>query len=169
MVRPASWVLWLGFVCATGCGWFATQTVPDPVVVQSEALGVQLDAPKTWTPRHEPELNRSLLFAGSEGDRDHAVIVQKLPPGRSWRDHADRFRDGQEHALDKIQSEAPHEIGGGGVRFETRRERKGKVVRKYVYYVEIDGAPYLVDMAAPAADFDGGLFQAVAKTLRPVE
>ena len=55
-----------------------------------------------------------------------------------------------------------------GVVFTTRQQREGRpVVKKLRYYVEIGDDTYLMDMAAPEAAFDAGLYQAVAKTLRP--
>lgn len=151
-----------------GCGWFGP-AIPDATAQQVEHLGLALDAPGTWTRKDEPDLNRSLFFL--EGtDRDHAVLVQRLPKQRSWRDHADRFREMQDQVLDKIQGEQDLEVEGlHGVRFETRREREGRpTVRKFVYYVDVAGEPFLVDMAAPAEAWagDAPVFEAVLKTLR---
>ena len=153
----------------SGCGLFGgTTAVPDPVEVKADALGVVIDAPKTWEVKQEPQLNRVLFYAGKSGDRDHAVILQKLSSHRTWRQHTDHFRENQENALDKIQSEAEHGLHDGGVVFTTRQQREGRpVVKKLRYYVEIGDDTYLMDMAAPEAAFDAGIYQAVAKTLRP--
>jgi hypothetical protein len=169
MSRLPALVLVLGLALG-GCGWFATSPMPEAAPVPVEHLGLVLQAPPGWTPAHEPELGRTRLWAPGGKDRDHAVIVQRLPSSRGWRDHADRFRAMQEQVLDKIQSEQDHDIAGGGVRFETLRQREGEApVRKYVYYVELGEETLLLDMAAPAKAFDGPLYQAMARSLAALE
>jgi len=167
-MKRAACLLLLAALSTGGCGWFGERTVPDAVTVPADSLGVVIDTPRGWTARPEPDLGRVLFFVGKEGDRNHAVILQKLSAHKTWRAHADHFRENQEHALDKIQSESEHEIREGGVVFRTRQQREGRpVVNKLRYYVEIGDDTYLLDMAAPQAEFDAGLYTAVAKTLRP--
>ncbi|MFK7926783.1 MAG: hypothetical protein AB8H79_01230 [Myxococcota bacterium] len=168
MARLASWSVWAMLLAGSGCGVGSTAMISDPVVVDLPELSVQVDTPRSWTVRHEPQHNRSLFFLGAEGDRDHAVIVQRLPKTRTYRAHAERFRQGQEHALDKITGESDRaELG---VRFETRRSvAKKPDIRKLIYYRDMQGSPFLVDLSAPEPDFNAALFDAVAKTLRPVD
>lgn len=152
-----------------GCSWFGGSSVPDATVVEVPHIAVQLDAPKAWQVQQQEQVGRALLYVGARNDRNHVVLVQKLSSHKSWRDHVDDFREGQEHALDKIVKESEHDIQDGGVVFETRQEREGHpVVRKLRYYVEIGDDTYLLDMGAPEASFDAGLYRAVAKTLRPI-
>lgn len=154
---------------APACGWFGPPSVPDATPVEAAHIGVRLQAPKSWTVQHQEKVGRTILYAKQTTNRDHAVIVQKLSGHKSWREHSDDFRDGQEHALDKIESEKDHEIGDGGVYFVTRQAREGHpVVRKLRYYIEIGDDTYLLDMAAPEADFSPAVYTAMARSLSPL-
>ena len=154
---------------APACGWFSMATdIPDRTELKVESLDLLVDVPATWTAKEDANLGRVYVYPGKVNDRDHAVLVQRLAARKGWRHHADAFRDMQEMVLDKIQDEVRHDLRDGGIRFETRRHQEGhEPVRKLVYYIQIGEVTYLVDLAAPEAQFDKRLFEKIAATVRP--
>ncbi len=151
----------------SSCGIFSSPGVPDATTVQFEHLGVELDVPKTWSAQHEPEVKRSLIFVEKKNDRNNMVLIQQLSDHKNWREHVDSFRDRQEHALDKIESEAEHKILDGGIVFTLRQERNGRPpLRKLRYYIDSANKTYILDMAAPASAFNANLYQLVAQSIR---
>jgi len=129
---------------------------------------VTVDAPKAWTVKEDPNLNRLYAYAGKAGDRDHGLMIQRLGAKLGWEEHVNRFKEKQDILLDKIVDEGPHDLGTGGLLFETLREVENKPnVRKYVYYVQGGEWTWLMTLSAPEDAFDEALFKAIAKTFKP--
>ncbi|MFT7518841.1 MAG: hypothetical protein ACI9MC_000975 [Kiritimatiellia bacterium] len=163
----SGWVLWLMLAGLPACGLMGS-SIPDPVHHELADLQIQIDAPKAWTIEEDPKLHRMYLYAGKSGDRDHGLMIQRLGAKIGWEKHAGRFKDKQDIMLDKIVDEGPHELGTGGLRYETRREVEGKpAVVKHMYYVQGSEWTWLMTLSAPQDKFNKSLFEHVAKTFKP--